>query len=237
MNKKENSSIRILIADDNESSRILLEDLLQQSGYDIRSAADGIEAVRIIENEEIDLVLTDLKMPGVDGMEVLRKAIRIQPDILVVIITGYASIDTAIESIREGAFDYIKKPFGLKEILACVNKASQRIRLTKENRLLFEKLQSTQQEIKNIQAKKEKLENKLNNLNENIESFQGELTSRIRTRKEIPFNFLPYKHPNEKNTDKDEVINDLDKLRLLMKNGMLNDDEFRTLKKRLLSMF
>ncbi|MBW2147272.1 MAG: sigma-54-dependent Fis family transcriptional regulator [Deltaproteobacteria bacterium] len=236
MNDINNLSIRILIVDDNKSSRDLLEDLLVQKGYDIRLASDGLEAIEIIENEGVDLVLTDLKMPGADGLEVLRNAIRIDPNILVVIITGYASLDTAVESIREGAFDYIKKPFGLDEILILVRKAVERIRLIKENRLLFEKLQTTHEEMKRLRAKKERLEKKIQSLNESLESFEGKLAHHVLSVKKFPFNFLPYQSPNNSEVKKWEMVKELDKLFLLMGEGIIDENEFRTLKKRLLSM-
>jgi len=130
----------ILIADDEESIRAALSDLLKQNGYDVVAVADGYKAIEKIRNEEWDLALVDLKMPGLDGLAVLREIVKIKPHLMVMIVTGYATIESAVEAMKEGAYDYIVKPFAPDELLIRIEKALEKARLASENVRLREEL-------------------------------------------------------------------------------------------------
>ena len=108
---------KILVADDEETIRSTLESVLAEEGYEVDTAADGTEAVERIGRELFDAVICDIRMPGLDGIGVLQKAKEIHPDLPVLIITAYASLETAVEALRAGASDYIIKPFLLEEIV------------------------------------------------------------------------------------------------------------------------
>ena len=139
--------LQVLIVDDDKSLLEVLSDIVSAAGHKVHSSSDGGEAVELIRRQPFDLVITDLMMPGADGMEVLRAARRNQPETLVIIITGHASLQTAIEAVREGAYDYIRKPFNLEEIeLACKN-SSERIRLLRENKRLLAQLQEAYRQM------------------------------------------------------------------------------------------
>ena len=101
---------------------------------------DGNKAIELCRNEKFDLIITDLMMPGASGLEVLTETRKIDPDSLVVLITGFASLETAVQAIREGAYDYITKPFKLEEIKIIVNNEREKISLIRENRKLIEDL-------------------------------------------------------------------------------------------------
>jgi DNA-binding NtrC family response regulator len=118
MNKK-----KILVIDDEEIVRTSCNRTLTPEGYEVRLARNGVEGLKILEGETFDLVLTDLKMPDVDGIEVLRKIKEGRPEIEVIIITGYQTVDTAVKAIKLGAFDYIEKPFTPDGLIAAVAKA------------------------------------------------------------------------------------------------------------------
>jgi two-component system response regulator PilR (NtrC family) len=101
----------ILVVDDDQGMRDMLEILLIQEGYNVTCAKGGAEAVRLVEKRHFDLVVTDIRMQNVDGLEVLRSVKKINPDTTVVMISAYASPETAVEAMREGAYDYFPKPF------------------------------------------------------------------------------------------------------------------------------
>jgi DNA-binding NtrC family response regulator len=131
----------ILVADDDQVARELLAEALSREGYRVRVAAGGEECVRLAEREPLDLVLVDLRMPGVDGLEVLKRLAVVQPDLPVVILTAFASMDTAIEAVHAGAYDYLSKPFRIEEIKLVVHRTLEARRLARENRQYRQALQ------------------------------------------------------------------------------------------------
>jgi len=123
----------ILIADDDPVALDLLAEVLGGEGYRVRAATGGAECVRLAEAEPFDLALVDLRMPDVDGLEVIRRLASVQPGVPVLILTAFATIDTAIEAIREGAYDYLSKPFRMEEIKLAVRRTLANRRLAREN--------------------------------------------------------------------------------------------------------
>jgi len=123
----------LLVADDDEVARELLAEVLTSEGYRVRVAAGGAESVRLAETEPIDLALIDLRMPDLDGLAVLKRLTTSQPGLPVVILTAFASIETAIEAVRAGAYDYLSKPFRMEEIKVVVRRTLEARRLAREN--------------------------------------------------------------------------------------------------------
>ncbi len=132
----EKSEFRILVVDDDVFVRDVVLKFLSEQGYSVITANDGHEAIRYLRLEDIYLVLTDLRMPGVDGLEVLRTAMQINPKIAVVILTAYGTLDTALEAVKEGAYDYIAKPFVMQQLLMVVRNAFNVAVLMNENEKL-----------------------------------------------------------------------------------------------------
>jgi DNA-binding NtrC family response regulator len=132
--------MNVLIVDDEEVLQDVLVTLLRKAGYKPLTAASGEEALEILEREPIDLVLLDLMLPGMNGMDVLREVRRRDPDQVVVMVTAFSSIENAIQAMREGAFHYIPKPFKNEEVLITVRKGLEQRRLSDENRSLKEQL-------------------------------------------------------------------------------------------------
>jgi len=132
--------MNILVLDDEEVLQDILTLLIRKDGHQPFSALTGEDGLALLEREEIDLVLLDLMLPGMHGMEVLREIRRRQPDVVVVVITAFSSIESAIDAMREGAFHYIPKPFKNEEVLLTVRKGLEQRRLTSENRSLKEQL-------------------------------------------------------------------------------------------------
>ena len=129
-------AIRVLVVDDELDIREASERILSRIGFQLSTAARGDEALQIFEQARPDIVLLDLKMPGLDGMEVLQRLRELDPSILVIIITGYATVETAIEAMKQGAYDFIPKPFEPDQLRIVVNRAADRIRLTRETQKL-----------------------------------------------------------------------------------------------------
>ncbi len=116
---------RILITDDDEVSCQLFSEVLEGEGYQVDRVQSGEEALRRLQREAYDLLLVDVRMPGMTGLEVTRTVRREYPSLLVVVMTAFGSIETAIEAIRDGAFDYISKPMNLEEVKKTVSRALQ----------------------------------------------------------------------------------------------------------------
>ncbi|HTQ46122.1 MAG TPA: response regulator, partial [Polyangiaceae bacterium] len=114
---------QVLIVDDEPNLRKILSAQLSRDGYDVMTANDGEEGLAALKDHHIDLVITDLKMPKVDGMTLLKKALEEDPELPIVLITAHGTIDTAVEALKSGAFDFVTKPFDKDEVRQIVAKA------------------------------------------------------------------------------------------------------------------
>ena len=140
--------IRILIVDDESGVRKVLEQVLQEDGFQVSLAADGQQALKLFEENPFPLVISDIVMPNMGGIELLQNIKKLHPATQVIIITSHASLDTAVEALRCGAYDYLFKPFeNLDLVSAAARRALERIELEKENRRLLAKLQDQNQEL------------------------------------------------------------------------------------------
>jgi len=143
------SPIGILIVDDDEITCNLLEEVLSKEGYVVDKALNGREAIDKGENKPYDVVLTDIRMIDVDGMEVLRAYRQKSPDSIIIMMTAFGSIETAIRAIKEGAYDYVSKPFKLDEIKLTIRRALEQKRLLQEN-LFYRQELITKYKLENI---------------------------------------------------------------------------------------
>jgi DNA-binding NtrC family response regulator len=143
----------ILVVDDEEIMREILETLLTREGYDVRLAASGTEGLDMARAMPFDAAIVDIMMPGLDGIATLDELKRIDEDFAVVIITAYASVESAISAMKAGAFDYITKPFKNDEVLVVVRNAMERRRLVHENRNLRQNIQERYHKFANIIGK------------------------------------------------------------------------------------
>lgn len=133
---EEIEQVRILVVDDEEIVCNMLYDAFSNIGYSVKKARDGHHAISLIEAEPFEIVVTDLKMPGVSGMDLLQHILKINPDTCVLIITAYSTVESAVCAMRLGAYDYICKPFELDELKVVVEKAVERQRLLRESRMV-----------------------------------------------------------------------------------------------------
>jgi Nif-specific regulatory protein len=131
---------RILIVDDDASSRTELAELLHDDGYAVETAADGFKALPKLDEFAPDVVLTDLHMPGMNGLELMRRARERDPECVVIVMTAYAAVETAISALKQGAADYLTKPINVEELLVVLERALERKRLRAEAAQLRERL-------------------------------------------------------------------------------------------------
>lgn len=130
----------ILIIDDEEAIRNVLRDILEMEDYEVEEAKDGIEALAKIKQKSFDAIICDIKMPKMDGMEVLERVNLLSPDTPIIMISGHGDIDTAVETVKKGAFDYISKPPDLNRLLITIRNALDKSSLVSETKVLKKKI-------------------------------------------------------------------------------------------------
>lgn len=130
----------ILVVDDEKSQRDILKTILEDEGYEAEVSSNTANALNLIKGGDFDIVLTDLKMPDSDGLDLLNKILKNDNSTCVIIMTAHGTIDTAVEAMKRGAFDYLTKPLERDELLLCLKRAFEKIRLVKENEMLHQEL-------------------------------------------------------------------------------------------------
>jgi DNA-binding NtrC family response regulator len=130
----------VVVADDEFLNRDLLEEIFQRMAIAVRTTKDGVQALKALEDQPADLLLTDIRMPGMGGLKLLAKAREKWPDMPVVMMTAYASVESAIESMRQGAYDYLMKPFNLEQVESLLLRLNERQKLVREVRVLREEV-------------------------------------------------------------------------------------------------
>ena len=138
---------KILIIDDEKSIRRTLKEILEFQKYQIEEAQDGMEALNLLRTNHFDLVLCDIKMPKMDGIEILEKICAMDADIPVVMISGHGTIDNAVEAVKKGAFDFIAKPLDLNRLLVTIKNALDKAVLVKETKVLKKKVGKTSEMV------------------------------------------------------------------------------------------
>lgn len=211
--------LSILVAEDDETLAAALAEFLREKGHQVDLAGHGGDALILLEKQAYPLIITDLVMPEADGLTVLRAARQRDPATLVVIMTGYASLDSAVGAIREGAYDYLCKPFKLQEIEIAVTNATRLIHLRRENQILLNKL--------------DELTAKLREVQELPQLLGGEARPETRSRTLWSPGPVPLKDysPEEQNQ---QSLGDLERLRELYRENMLSKEEYQKIKERLL---
>jgi DNA-binding response OmpR family regulator len=221
----------IWVAEDDDELREILTGALSREGREVRAFKEGQEVLKAIPNGSFDLLITDLVMPGADGIQILSDVRKSHPERLVIIITGYASIDSAIQAIRGGAYDYLRKPFTLEQLEIIVKNGAEKIFLTRENEYLIRKLKESMEEINRLKAVWE----------EHVTEMLG-IYSKIgpdQRLSEIEFilnqlNPAPPDRDLERRPLPEKTLPALEKLIQFKKEGLLNEEEFSHFKKVLL---
>jgi len=159
---------KVLIVDDNEAFCSSLTDILEAKGYEVESAGTGREAIEKAQGRFFNVALLDIRLPGMDGMKLLTTMKKMHPDMAVIMTTAYASLETAVEALEEGAAAYIIKPLKMDEVLTTVSQLVEKQRLEMENRRLY-------QEIKQELAERKKAEEKLKKAYNDLKKTQVQL--------------------------------------------------------------
>jgi len=133
-------ALKILVIDDERSIRNTLKDILGFEGYQVELAENGKEGIDLVQATDFDIILCDIKMPEMDGLEVLEQIRKVKPESTVVMISGHGTIETAVEAIKKGAFDFIEKPLDLNRLLITLRNASDKTALVKETQILKQKV-------------------------------------------------------------------------------------------------
>ncbi|OGW40452.1 MAG: Fis family transcriptional regulator [Nitrospirae bacterium GWD2_57_9] len=145
-----NNPTKLLIIDDERVALRNLEHVMKKEGYEVAGTQSGANALKLLEEQRFDVVLTDLRMEKVDGMEILRRCRELYPDTEVIMITGFATLESGVEAMKHGAFYYIAKPFKLDEVRKVVREAAEKVSLKKENKHLREQIEHYQGKVKII---------------------------------------------------------------------------------------
>jgi len=227
--------IDMLIVDDDKGLCEMLDDMFsQETETGVTSTNNGLDAIEKIRKKNFDLILTDLMMPGANGIEVLKTAKEIDEGVHVIIITGFASLETAMDAIRKGAYDYITKPFKLDEIRIVVQNACEKIRLLRENQALVENLEQSYQELKTLKSSREELSERVEKINQRMDENQERIAENIIGLQTLPTGLPASHYLRRRRTDRGYVLVELEKLGKLRDEGILNDEEFRTCKNKFL---
>ena len=169
---------RILVADDEAVILELMTDVLTDEGYTVDTAKNGREAIEMLRKDtDYVILLTDIMMPEMDGIELIREARRIDPSLIPIVMTGFATLDTARAAVKEGAYDYILKPFSLTEIKLAVSNALERHRLANDNARLREitELFNISETIAGIREERKLLEFVLNAALRHVNAQRGSI--------------------------------------------------------------
>ncbi len=152
--------ISILVVDDEESVRDSLSLWFTEDGYRVDCAENAKKALSILESDDFDIILTDLKMPGMDGLELLRRIRTLNKDSIIIVMTAFASVDTAVKALKDGAFDYVTKPFDPDDLSHLIRNATKQISLTHENETLKKRVDSLES-VEDLIGKSESIKNVL----------------------------------------------------------------------------
>ena len=209
--------IKILVVDDEMPVADILKDCVSGTERSVDVCYNGLDGISHIQKNHYDLIIVDLVMPKIGGMDVLKYAKKENPDVLVIIITGHASLETAILAVKEGAYDYIRKPCKLEEIRIVVDNSIERIKLYRENKKLLKQIQDTYNELMLLKQEK-KTDKKISSIN----FFSSNMPS------------LHYLYNNRSSSH--NTVDKLQTLSRLREEGNLTENEFRDFKQNLLKI-
>ncbi|HKZ57116.1 MAG TPA: response regulator [Thermodesulfovibrionales bacterium] len=147
MDKPRIKNIRVLIVDDEEYIRLSLSELLSYIGFEVATAANGEDALKKLAENRFDMAFMDIKIPGMNGVELLGRVRKAYPDVSVIMMTGYATVENAVEAVKLGAYDFLRKPYDIEEIKVSVNRLLEKKKLEEECKLWEEALHNTLDEL------------------------------------------------------------------------------------------
>lgn len=213
--------LKLLLIDDDKRLLSALKGLALEEDLHVTTCENGLEGIQKCREEKYDLVITDLMLPGASGLEVLREARKKSPGTLVVLITGYASLESAVQAIREGAYDYVAKPFKLEEIRILLRNGSERIRLVHENERLLGELQAAYTQLQGVKELMGIGGNDVIDTQDQAMPF-------------IAGSMLPLYYQHSRAAEGPGFLSDLERISTLYEKGFISKEEFHLCKSRLL---
>lgn len=223
--------IRIWIAEDEDEFREILVNALTRENREVQSFQNGRDVLKALERATFDVLLTDLMMPEMDGIQLLYHVKQRLPDSIVIIMTGYASLDSALQAIRGGAYDYIRKPFKLDELEILLQNVCEKIMLLRENKDLLRELKETKQELARLRATWDEHLNQIFHICWILlrEKKHPETELFLKSLQPLDLGF-----ESNKKEEEGTVLKTLQQLLDLKKEKSISEEEFSTFKKILL---
>jgi DNA-binding NtrC family response regulator len=219
-------ALNILIADDDDLCRGLIGDAIDSDNVNIFLASDGIEALSILNEDNIDILITDLNMPKMDGLILIDHARQINPNIISIIITGFGSLESAIKAIRHGAYDYVQKPFSVERIAVVARNAVEKARILRDKTRLLRELDTAYHSLKILETQ--------SSANEESESRRVGSSLSNEAHYVLAQQALPPFYYDSPVHSSSQLLTHLERLNELKRNGGISDDEFALLKMQII---
>ena len=214
--------VKIVVADDDDLCRGLIKDSIEMKNVEIFLTSDGLEALKILEHNSADVLITDLNMPKMDGLTLINHARQMNSNIVSIIITGFGSLETAIEAIRQGAYDYVQKPFSVERIAVVARNAVEKTRILKEKSKLLRELETAYKNLKCLETQSQAME-------DSDSTKPGSTTQEdgyyVLSQPALPL--FCYDSPPQSSA---QMLNQLERLNELKREGVIADSEFTALK-------
>lgn len=220
MGEKAEAAVRVLVADDDEIFLEILAETVEETGASVELAEDGLVALEKLSAGEFDILISDLNMPRMDGLTLLRQVRTLYPHILSILITGFGSLESAIQALRLGAYDYIQKPFMVEQVAVTVRNAVDRVKTYKEKATLLREIEDLHRRIYSLEGKRYSecgVYDRAGNL------LTGPLLANLPGFRPEAFLEKPQGNPNR-------AIASLEALKGLKRDGIISDTELRKLK-------
>ena len=232
MKLKSETAVRVLVADDDEIFLEILAETVEEAGAAVELAPDGVAALERLSAGDFDILISDLNMPRMDGLTLLRQVRALYPHVLSILITGFGSLESAIQALRLGAYDYIQKPFMVEQVGVTIRNAVDRVKAYKETAELLKERADLRVEIENLHRRISSLEGKRYSESNSCDGSgnQSGISSLAALSGFRPDAFLgkPEGNPNR-------AITALEALKGLKRDGIISDSELHKLKQLIIS--
>jgi DNA-binding NtrC family response regulator len=219
------TAVRVLVADDDEVFLEILAEAVEEAGAVVELAGDGVAALEKLSAGDFDILISDLNMPRMDGLTLLRQVRALYPHVLSILITGFGSLESAIQALRLGAYDYIQKPFMVEQVAVTVRNAVDRVKTYKEKAALLLKIEELHRRVYCLEGKSYS-ECKVFDRSGNLMS--GPLLADLPAFRPDAFLEKPQGNPNR-------AIVSLEALKGLKRDGIISDSELRRLKQLIIN--
>jgi CheY-like chemotaxis protein len=225
MTTKSGTTVRVLVADDDEIFLEILAEAVEEAGAAVEVAADGVMALERLAAVDFDILISDLNMPRMDGLTLLRHVRALYPHILSILITGFGSLESAIQALRLGAYDYIQKPFMVEQVGVTIRNAVDRVKVYKERAVLLSEIENLQRKIFSLEESRYP-EPVVTDSSGNL--MKGPLLANVPGFRPDAFLEKPQGNPNR-------AISALEALKNLKRDGIISDGELGKLKQLIIS--